>query len=63
MSKPFKINEELSIYVVTDEGDSLLTRNFYKSLYDNVFSDNKNNSKAGLLRMDSMDDVVLQIRS
>lgn len=63
MSKPFKINEELSIYVVTDVVDSLLTNTFFSNLYNNVFSDETNNLKAGLTGMNSTDEVQQQIKN
>lgn len=63
MSKPFKINEELSIYVVIDENDSLLMSDFYNRLYNNVFSDKDNNLKAGLVGIDGPNDLRLQIET
>lgn len=63
MSKPFKVNEELSIYVVVDENDSLLMSDFYNRLYNNVFSDKDNNLKAGLVGIDGPNDLRLQIET
>jgi len=61
MSKPFKINEELSIYVINDQNDSLLSNTFFNNLYNNVFSNEKNNLIAGLTDMNSVEEVREQI--
>jgi hypothetical protein len=62
MSQPFKINEELSIYVVTGEEDSLLHRDFFIDLYNNVFSDKENNKKAGISGEAEVGDIISKIK-
>jgi RimJ/RimL family protein N-acetyltransferase len=63
MSKPFKINDELSIYIVKDVGDSLLHKGFFTDLYNNVFSDEENNIKAGIKGMNTLEDVISRIKT
>jgi hypothetical protein len=62
MSAPYKINDELSIYIVTDVGDNILHRTFYDNLYKNVFSNEENNLKAGIVDMNSVGEVIENIQ-
>lgn len=61
MSKHFEINNNLSIEVISDIDDVLLTRTFYENLYRNIFSYKDNNLKAGLINMTTPNSVMRQI--
>ena len=63
MSEKINLNDDLSIYVVTDSMDFLLTQSFYENMYNNVFFDENNNTIAGLLGMNSVYDVKTQIQT
>ena len=61
MSKEFKINEKLSMSVIEGVHDSILTSDFYKNLYDNVFIDDKNNDIAGIIGITDIEALKKQI--
>lgn len=61
MSKFFKLDDTLSIEVVTDHQDPLLDQKFYKNLYENVFTNEKNNAVAGINNMNSVEEVKSKI--
>lgn len=61
MSEQFKLEGNLTIHVISDELDPLLTKEFYNNLYNNVFANKDNNLKAGLITMRSVADVEYQI--
>ena len=63
MSKQIKINDELTIHIVEDLYDSILTKDFYNNLYNNVFISEETNLKAGLIGMYGPASVKEQIET